>query len=220
MKILVVAPHPDDEVLGAGGTLLRNKSEGNSIAWLIITGVSEDIGWSPEKISERDKEIDKISKFFNFDAVYKLNFPATRLDTIPIGDIVNKISEVIRSYSPDEVLIPHSGDIHTDHQIVFKAVLSCTKWFRFPFVGRILAYETISETELSLDASRQFTPNVFIDISNYLNDKIKAMEIYASEMDVFPFPRSRTSIESLARYRGSSSGFKAAEAFQLLRERI
>lgn len=220
MKILVVAPHPDDEVLGAGGTLLRYKSEGNSIAWLIVTGITADFGWSSDKIAERDLEIEKVTKFFNFDVVYNLKLPTTKLDTLPIGDIVQKISDVIKDFSPDEILIPHLGDIHTDHQVVHNAVLSCTKWFRYPFVKKILAYETISETDFGLDVSRQFVPNVFVDISNFLEDKIKVMEIYSSEMGIFPFPRSKISIESLARYRGSSSGFKAAEAFQLLRERI
>jgi N-acetylglucosamine malate deacetylase 1 len=220
MRILVVAPHPDDEVLGAGGTLLRYKSEDNLIAWLIVTGINEDFGWSSHKITERDAEISKISKFFNFDEVHNLKLPTTKLDTLSMGDIVQKISDVIKSFSPDEILIPHLGDIHTDHQVVHNAVLSCTKWFRHPFVKRILSYETISETDFGLDTSRQFSPNVFVDISNFLDDKIKAMGIYSSEIGDFPFPRSKISIESLARYRGSSSGFYAAEAFQLLRERI
>lgn len=220
MKILVVAPHPDDEVLAAGGTLLRYKFEGNLIAWLIVTGITEDFGWSTEKISERDVEIAKVSKFFNFDHVYNLKLPTRKLDTLPIGDIIQKISDVIKDFCPDEILIPHLGDIHTDHQVVHNAVLSCSKWFRYPFIKRILSYETISETDFGLDVRCQFIPNVFVDISNFLDDKIKAMEIYSSELGVFPFPRSKISIESLARYRGSSSGFMAAEAFQLLRERI
>ena len=220
MKILVVAPHPDDEVLGAGGTLLRYKFEGNSIAWLIVTGITEDFGWSTEKISERDVEIAKVSEFLNFDHVYNLKLPTSKLDAMPIGDIIQKISDVIKDFCPDEILIPHLGDIHTDHQVVHNAVLSCSKWFRYPFVKRILSYETISETDFGLDVRCQFIPNVFVDISNFLDDKLKAMEIYSSELGLFPFPRSKVSIESLARYRGSSSGFMAAEAFQLLRERI
>lgn len=220
MKVLVVAPHPDDEVLGAGGTLLRYKSEGRSIAWLIVTGITEDFGWSPEKISEREIEIEKVSKFFNFDKVYNLKLPTTKLDTLPIGSIVQKISDVINDFSPDEILVPHLGDVHTDHHVVHNAVVSCAKWFRYPFVKKILSYETISETDFGLDFSRQFSPNVFVDISSFLDDKIKIMSVYSSELGVFPFPRSKISIESLARYRGSSSGFKAAEAFQLLRERI
>ncbi len=220
MRILVVAAHPDDEVLGAGGTLLRYKSEGNSIAWLIVTGITEDAGWSPKKVNDREKEIEKVSKFFTFDKVYDLKLPTTKLDTLPIGSIVQKISDVIKDFRPDEILVPNLGDIHTDHNIVHKAVVSCTKWFRYPFIKRILSYETISETDFGLDFSRQFIPNVFVDISSFLDDKIKIMGVYASELGVFPFPRSEVSIESLARYRGSSSGFKAAEAFQLLRERI
>ena len=220
MKILVVAPHPDDEVLGAGGTLLRYKSEGHSIAWLIVTGITEDFGWSPEKISEREIEIEKVSKFFNFDKVYNLKLPTTELDTLPIGSIVQKISDVINDFRPDEIFVPHLGDVHTDHHVVHNAVVSCTKWFRYPFVKKILSYETISETDFGLDVSRQFSTNVFVDISSFLDDKIKIMSVYSSELDVFPFPRSKISIESLARYRGSSSGFEAAEAFQLLRERI
>ena len=220
MKILVVAPHPDDEVLGAGGTLLRYKSEGHSIAWLIVTGISEDFGWSPEKISEREIEIEKVSKFFNFDKVYNLKLPTTKLDTLPIDSIVQKISHVINDFSPDEILVPHLGVVHTDHHVVHNAVVSCTKWFRYPFVKKILSYETISETDFGLDFSRQFSPNVFVDISSFLDDKIKIMSVYSSELGVFPSPRSKISVESLARYRGSSSGFKAAESFQLLRERI
>ncbi len=220
MKVLVVAPHPDDEILGVGGTILRYKSQGFSVAWLIVTGLSEEFGWSQQKIAERASEINEVTSFFNFDNVFQLDFPTTKLDTVPIGDIVQKISDVVNLFRPDELFIPHLGDIHTDHKIVHDAVLSCTKWFRYPFIKRVLAYETISETDFGLDVSHSFTPNVFVDISDFMELKAKAMEIYSSEMGLFPFPRSRISIESLARFRGSSSGFMAAEAFQLLRERI
>tara|TARA_B100000780_G_scaffold277400_1_gene248024 strand:- start:3629 stop:4291 length:663 start_codon:yes stop_codon:yes gene_type:complete len=220
MKILVVAPHPDDEVLGAGGTILRYKSEGHSVAWLIVTKISDDFGWTPEQIIKREVEISSIQKFYDFDEVFELGFPTTKLDTVPMAEIVEDISNVIKTFCPDELLIPHLGDIHTDHQIIHKAILSCTKWFRYPFIKRILSYETLSETDFGLDASTHFIPNVYIDISDFLERKIKSMEIYSSEMGSFPFPRSRTSMESLARYRGSSSGFEAAESFQLLRERI
>ncbi len=125
----------------------------------------------------------------------------------------------INKFSPDEIYIPHLGDVHTDHQIVHKAIMSCTKAFRYPCVKRVLVYETLSETDFGLELGAQFVPNVFVDISEFLEKKLQAMEIYASEMGTFPFPRSVLSIRSLAHYRGSSSGFAAAEAFQLLRER-
>ena len=149
--------------------------------------------------------------------VYNLGLPTTKLDTLPIGDIVQKISELIESYRPEEIFIPHLGDVHTDHTVVFNAVASGTKSFRYPFIKRVLSYETISETDFGLDVSTSFNPNVFVDISGFLGKKLKAMEIYSSEMDEFPFPRSRESVEALARVRGATSGFKAAEAFQLLR---
>ena len=120
---------------------------------------------------------------------------------------------------PNEVIVPHSGDIHTDHQIVNKALLSATKSFRCPFIKRILSYETLSETDFNLNPYSKFIPNVFIDISHYIEEKIKAMHIYASEIDKFPFPRSEEAIRSLALQRGASAGFKAAEAFQLLKEK-
>jgi len=219
MKTLVVAPHPDDEALGVGGTLLRRKAEGASTAWLIVTGITKDFGWSDEKVATRETEISRISEFFGFHEVYNLRLPTTKLDIVPIYEVVQKISECINLYRPEEVFIPHIGDVHTDHGVVFNAVVSCTKWFRYPFIKRILSYETISETDFGLDSSLVFSPNVFVDISDFIEQKLKAMEIYSLEMGDFPFPRSRQSIEALAKVRGSSAGFKAAEAFQLLRER-
>ena len=220
MRTLVVAPHPDDELLGVGGTLLRRKAEGASTAWLIVTSITKDFGWSEAKVESRETEISRISKFFGFDEVHNLRLPTTKLDTLPIGDIVQKISDCIKSYCPDEVFIPHLGDAHTDHGVVFNATVSCTKSFRYPFIKRVLSYETISETDFGLDISTAFVPNVFIDISDFLEQKLNAMEIYSSEMGEFPFPRSRESIEALAKLRGSTAGFKSAEAFQLLRERL
>jgi LmbE family N-acetylglucosaminyl deacetylase len=219
MKTLVVAPHPDDEILGVGGTLLRRKAEGASVAWLIISGVSQEFGWPQERVVSRHAEIECVNRVFGFDAIFKLELPTTRLDTLPIADIVKKISECIQLFQPDEVFIPHGGDVHSDHTVVYDAVVSCTKSFRCPFIRRILSYETISETDYGLDASKAFFPNYFVDISGFIDRKLDAMMIYNSEVGQFPFPRSRQAIEALARYRGASSGFSAAEAFQLLRER-
>ena len=220
MKLLVIAPHPDDEVLGAGGTMLRFKQEGFSLAWLVVTSISNKLGWSLEDVARREDEIKKISQFFKFDKVYNLRLETTKLDTLPISEIIQKISNIIEDFHPTDILIPHAGDIHTDHKIVHHAALSSVKWFRHPCVKKVLSYETISETDFGLDSNHIFTPNVFIDITSFLNAKVAAMMIYSSEFGAFPFPRSKVSIESLARYRGSSSGFEAAEAFQLLRERI
>jgi LmbE family N-acetylglucosaminyl deacetylase len=219
MKTIVIAPHPDDEVLGVGGTLLRRKAEGAKVAWLIVTAISVDSEWSADQVKQRADEIKQITELFGFDAVFALNFPTTLLDRVPMSDLVAGFSNVFRSFEPEEVFAPHPADVHTDHRIVFDAVASCTKWFRYPCVKRVLAYETLSETDFGLGAGHGFHPNVFIDIEPFLNDKLRAMAIYASELGQFPFPRSHEAIKSLATLRGAASGFKAAEAFQLLRER-
>lgn len=219
MKTIVIAPHPDDEVLGAGGTLLRRKAEGAKVAWLIMTAISVESGWSDEKVKQRADEIERITELFGFDEVFTLDFPTTQLDRVPMSDLVAGVSNVFKSFEPEEVFVPHPSDVHTDHRIVFNAVASCTKWFRYPSVKRILAYETLSETDFGLGTDQGFCPNVFVNIEPFLNDKLRAMEIYASELGAFPFPRSREAIRALATLRGAASGFKASEAFELLRER-
>jgi LmbE family N-acetylglucosaminyl deacetylase len=219
MKTIVIAPHPDDEVLGVGGTLLRRKSEGAKVAWLVVTGISVESGWSEEKVNARANEIKRVTEFFDFDEVFTLNFPTTELDRIPMSDLVAGISDVFKSFIPEEVFVPHPSDVHTDHRRVFNAAASCTKWFRYPSVKRVLAYETLSETDFSLGTELGFRPNVFVNIEPFFNEKLRAMEIYKSELGVFPFPRSHEAIRALATQRGAASGFKAAEAFELLRDR-
>jgi len=220
MKTIVIAPHPDDEVLGVGGTLLRRKAEGSKVAWLIVTGVTAEAGWSEVKIKQRASEIKKIAALFGFDAVFELNFPTTQLDQVPTSNLVEAVSDVFKIFEPEEVFLPHFSDAHTDHRIVFDAVIACTKWFRYKSVKRVLAYETLSETDFGLGANQVFRPNVFVNIEPYLEGKLRAMDIYASELGDFPFPRSHKAIQALAALRGVSSGFKAAEAFELLRERL
>lgn len=220
MRQIVIAPHPDDEVLGVGGTLLRRKAEGTKVAWLIVTAISVQAGWSEERVKQRADEVRRITEFFGFDEVFELNFPTTQLDRVPMCDLVARISEVFRKFEPEEVFVPHPSDVHTDHRIVFDAVAGCTKWFRYPSVKRVLAYETISETDFGLGNEQGFRPNVFVNIEPFLDDKLRAMDIYESELGVFPFPRSHEALRALAALRGAASGFRAAEAFELLRERI
>ena len=220
MKIVVIAPHPDDELLGCGGTLLRRKHEGATLGWMIMTKISEDTGWSKNSVQERKNEIQQVRKGLGVhpEHLFQLGFPTTRLETLPMGELITKVSEVFQIFQPEEVFIPHQGDVHSDHRITFEAVSACTKWFRYPSVKRVLSYETLSETEFSLDSSKAFQPNVFVDISSYLEQKLELLRIYASELGEFPFPRSETAIQALAQFRGASSGFEYAEGFELLRE--
>jgi LmbE family N-acetylglucosaminyl deacetylase len=221
MKVLVIAPHPDDELLGCGGTLLRHAAEGATLGWLIVTGMKESYGWPAKRVNARAKEIREVQDGLGVkqENLYQLDFPPAGLDLLPLSDLVKSISDVFLKFQPEEVLLPHPGDVHSDHRVCFDAVMSCSKWFRFPSVKRILTYETLSETDAMLDSSRSFQPSVFIDISETLSRKWDLLKVYESEMHEFPFPRSEKAINSLAWLRGSQSGFEAAEAFCLLRER-
>jgi LmbE family N-acetylglucosaminyl deacetylase len=219
MKTLVIAPHPDDEVLGVGGTLLRRKAEGAELAWLIVSGISIANGWNQEQVDRRADEIARVTDVFGFDHVFTLDFPTTQLDRVPVGDLVCAISGAFKAFQPEEVFVPHPSDVHTDHRAVFEATAACTKWFRYPSVKRVLAYETLSETDFGLGTDLGFRPNVYVDIAPFLEGKLQAMSIYSSEIAPFPFPRSHEALQALAKINGAAAGYQAAEAFQLLRER-
>jgi LmbE family N-acetylglucosaminyl deacetylase len=186
---------------------------------LIVTGISEQTGWPAAQVQQRDAEIAQVAELVGFSQVFNLCLPAMQLDSLPMMNLIAKISSVFKSFQPEEVLLPHRYDVHTDHRIVFDAAVACTKWFRYPSVRRVLAYETISETESSLNQICSFYPNYFVDITDFLERKLEVIKVYQSEMGEYPFPRSIEAISALAAFRGSTAGFFAAEAFQLLRER-
>ena len=220
MRILVVAPHPDDELLGCGGTLLKRSSEGSTVGWLLVTSITAQAGWSQERISRRASEVDQVRDGLGISPtnLYRLGFPTTELDRVPFGELVSSIGSVFHEFAPQEVLLPHSGDIHSDHRLTFDACSACTKWFRYPSVQRILTYETLSETEFGLDqVAGAFRPNLFVDISAHLAQKLKLLDIYQSELGKHPFPRSLETVRSQSLIRGAQRGVTAAEAFQILR---
>jgi len=223
MKTLIVAPHPDDELLGCGGTLLRRVAEGGTVAWLLMTAITKEAGWVAEKIHQRAAEIELVREGLQVAPhhLYALGFPTAELDRIPMKILIGKISEVFADFQPDEVLLPYLGDVHSDHRVTFEAASACTKWFRYPSVKRVLAYETPSETDFGINPRDSgFKPNVFVDIGGQLEQKLELMKIYASEMGEFPFPRSEKALKTLAQRRGSQAGYEAAEAFMLLREQF
>ncbi|GIQ69985.1 GlcNAc-PI de-N-acetylase [Xylanibacillus composti] len=219
-EVVVVAPHPDDETLGCGGTLLRHAASGDRIHWIIVTQM--DKANSTEIDRERRKqEIEAVSRMYGFTSVHRLGYTAARLESYPLGDIVASMGEVFRKVLPEIVYLPYPGDIHSDHQTVFQAASACTKWFRYPTVKKIMCYETLSETDFDIHPDGNlFRPNVFVDITDYLDEKIKIMTHYSSEMGDFPFPRSIEAIQSLSAVRGAAAGAKAAEGFMLLKEMI
>jgi N-acetylglucosamine malate deacetylase 1 len=218
-RVLVVAPHPDDETLGCGGTILRLADEGATIAWLIVTSMPESEEYPEDRRAARQAEISKVRDLYGFREVFPLDLPTRTLDTYPVADLVAAFSAVFKAYRPTQVFLPHRRDVHTDHRAVFDAGAACSKWFRYDTVRRVFAYETLSETEFTLDPQQAFQPNFFVDITAFLERKLEIMAVYKSEMHDFPFPRSIEAIRALASLRGATSGFRAAEAFQLLRER-
>jgi LmbE family N-acetylglucosaminyl deacetylase len=133
--------------------------------------------------------------------------------------LVSKISSVIDRIKPDTIYLPFKGDVHSDHKYIFDAAYSCTKSFRYPFIKKIYMMEILSETEFSVSVKEDsFVPNVFVDISDYMDSKIEIMKIYKSEMGEHPFPRSERNIRALANFRGATCGSEYAESFVLLKE--
>jgi LmbE family N-acetylglucosaminyl deacetylase len=214
-KVLVVAVHPDDETLGCGGTLLKHKMAGDEINWLICTSVNKN----KNNFKSRKKEIEKVSKLYNFNTVHNLELETTNVDKYSFSELIKKISKVFNEVKPQIVYLPFKGDVHSDHRKIFEASYSCTKVFRYSFIKKIYMMEILSETEFAPSTKEDsFIPNVFVDITAYLKTKIEIMRIYESEISQQPFPRSIQNIKSLAIFRGSTCNCKYAESFMLLKE--
>ena len=220
MRILAIAPHPDDETLGCGGALLKHKSKGDSISWLVITRGHEP-HWPKETLEKKEQEIAGVAKAYGFENVFRANLPAAQLDKLPLEDLMNEIRGVLDSAQPDTVYLNHSGDVHSDHRAVFEAAMSVLKPFYTGRHGvkRVLSYEIPSSTDAAPQTpARVFVPNMFVDISKFIDRKLEIMALYATEMQQYPLPRSLDSIKAVARVRGSTIGTEYAEAFSLVRE--
>ena len=218
-KILVIAPHADDETLGCGGTILKHNHQGDQCNWLIMTKMSNSTGYSKKQIQKRELEIIKVRKLLSFKNVINFNFETSKLDTIPLSILVKSISEVIKKIKPNILYIPCSTDIHSDHRITSNAVIASSKSFRHNYIKSIREYEVLSETDYSLETSTtRFNPNLWIDISKFLNKKIQVIKTYSGEIQKFPKPRSIKNIKALAINRGCSISCAAAESFRILKQ--
>lgn len=218
-KVMVIAVHPDDETIGAGGSLLKHKKNGDELHWVICAEMTSDAGFSSGSIDRREAEIEKVSGMFGFEGVHRPGFASMLLDTYGTRDVVGKISDIMLRVRPEIVYLPFKGDVHSDHRVIFNAAYSCTKSFRYPFIKKIMMMETPSETDFAPSTvDNFFMPNVFVDISEFMDEKIKIMKIYESELGSHPFPRSEVNISALATFRGSAAGCQYAESFVLLKE--
>lgn len=215
-KVLIVAPHPDDETLGAGGALLAHRAAGDRLHWLIATTMGP--AYADAARRKREKEIATVAQRYRFASVHRLSHATGTLSDAHLGALVSEIGSTVRQVGATVLYLPFENDAHSDHNVVFRAGAACSKWFRYPTIRRVLSYEVLSETDASLRAGR-FTPNVYVDISAHLDAKLKILKVFASEVGTHPYPRSAGALRALAQLRGAESGYSAAEAFLLLRQR-
>lgn len=216
MSVLVVSPHPDDETLGACGTLLKYKELKQKVFWLNVTDIENDENYSNEQRKKRKQQIEMIQDFYSFDDFCNLKLKTTFLDTYNDNDVIPRISRFIEKTKPEIVILPDYNDAHSDHKIVFEWCYACTKVFRYPFVKQIQTMEILSETNFG-KPMHPFIPNLFIDISKYIDKKYNAVKIYDTELGNFPFPRSQEAVEALAKLRGVLAGVQYAEAFRIIK---
>jgi LmbE family N-acetylglucosaminyl deacetylase len=217
-KVIVISAHPDDEILGVGGTLLKHKQKGDLLSWLIVTQITEDNGYSKERVNQRKREIEAVKKIIGFSSIYQLNYPTMSLSSKSVNRMIPEISSIFSSYKPEIIYVVNRSDAHSDHRHTFEAVAACTKSFRYPFIKKFLMYECLSETEFAPQLPEKlFIPNYFVDISEFLEKKIEVMQVYASEIGEHLFPRSIENIKALAFLRGATAGVKYAESFQIVK---
>lgn len=218
-NVLLIAVHPDDETLGCGGTILKHKANGDSVHWLIVTSIKEENGFAASVVEARQQEIKTVSSMYGFDGVYDLDFPTMQLDALPFSRLIGSISDVVGQVEPNIIYLPFKSDVHTDHQIAFKAAYSCTKSFRYPSIKKIVMMETLSETEFAPGTKEDsFIPNMFVDTTSFIDRKIEIMKHYKTEIGQYPFPRSERNIRALATFRGATAGCEYAESFMILKE--
>lgn len=220
MKILIVSAHPDDETFGCAGTLLAHRAAGDDLYWLIVTKATEP-RWSKEAIATAEKEVEAVAKALGVKEHRWSGLPATSLDSRPMDDVIQPLREMVERVKPAIVYTVHHGDVHGDHRAVFHAVNVVLKAFYMKSHGvrRLLSFECLSSTDAAPPLTSQaFLPNVYRDITPYLEGKIALLKLYESQLQGETLPRSASAVRALARYRGATVGVEFAEAFMLIRE--
>lgn len=224
-RVLVIAAHPDDEVLGTGGTMAWLVMKGNDVFTLILgEGVTSrdekrDKNKREKEMQELRMQIDKSSKILDVKKSFVFDYPDNRFDTISLLDIVKTIEKVKREVIPDIVFTHHYGDLNIDHRITFRAAMTAFRPIKGESVREIYSFEIPSSTEWNSQSCNEvFLPNCFFPIKEeHLKAKIAAMKCYTGEITKYPHPRSPEAIETLAKYRGTNCGYEYAEVFQIVR---
>lgn len=222
-RILVIAAHPDDEVLGCGGTIARLTSEGASVSVLILAnGLTSRIDFDEKEkeqlLKTHHNRAIRAGKLLGASEVNLSGYPDQMMDTVPLLEITHSIEKEIKRICPDTIFTHHGGDLNMDHVLTYRATLTATRPAPGCIVRKVYAYEVPSSTEWSFQRFEpRFEPNVFLDIANTMERKIEAMQIYESEARRWPHPRSPEALRTIAKKWGSVTGLEAVEAFQLIR---
>lgn len=224
-SILIIAAHPDDEVLGCGGTIAKHVRSGDKVHILILSegatsrsAVRDRDEWNTE-LSLLAQAADKASKILGVSTTTLENFPDNRMDSCDLLDIVKVIEETIHKMQPEIVYTHHMGDLNIDHQCIHKAVITACRPIPGHSVKFLLFFEVPSSTEWQIpNSAKSFTPNCYVNITNTLDLKMEALYAYQIEMRQWPHPRSLEAIKHLAHWRGASIGVDAAEAFMVGRQ--
>ena len=216
-RVLVVAPHPDDETLGVGGTIAKYSAQGDEVFVLIVSGHLPPI-YSRKAYEETVSEAYSAFSVLGVKKSEFLEIPATMIGDQPLHEVNARISKVVNDFNPHIVLCPYP-DRHIDHRLVFDSVMVAT---RPVGVGKdikiVAAYETLSETHWNAPhIEPNFTPNWVVDISDHISEKLNALECYKSQISEFPGPRSIEAVEALAKFRGTQAGFGFGESLHIIR---
>jgi len=220
--ILVIAAHPDDEVLGCGGTIARLTAEGAEATVLILgEGITSRYGQRAdadlELVAAHRERAQRAGALIGAKRVILIDFPDQKFETTPLLDITKTIEKTISEVCPDTIFTQHGGDLNLDHVLTFRATLTATRPMKGRTVKAVYAYPVASSSEWSFGRfAPRFEPNTYFDIATTLERKIAAMQIYESETRAFPHPRSPEALRAAAQYWGSHVGVMAAEPFQCI----
>jgi N-acetylglucosamine malate deacetylase 1 len=219
-RVAVIVAHPDDEVLGCGGTIRRHTLAGDEVWTIILADGETSRNAAGEKaIAGREAAMQAAAKILGVQHCAAHRLPDNRLDTVPLLDLIKLVERHIGDIAPAAVYTHHAGDLNVDHRRVHQAVMTACRPQAGCSVTRLLCFETPSSTEWQPPhAEAPFVPNWFVDISDVLDVKMKALQAYGREMKPWPHPRSYEGVEHLARWRGATIGCAAAEAFMLGRQ--
>ena len=219
-RILIIAPHPDDEILGCGGMIIRSIAEGHEVFVCVVTKGFPPL-FNPDRVEENRRDTIACHNYLGITKTFYLDFPAAMLERVERYELNGKILGVIKEVKPDEVYIPHWGDMQKDHQIVAESSMVALRPKYYPQVKRVLSYETMSETAWNApNVQNEFIPNVFVNITDYLEEKKKALAFFKLQVSSFPDARSLDAVDALAKYRGALMNMNAAEAYMLIRDLV